>query len=147
MDPVEVGTFLRVGCWSEGGSDWLDETNCSGDNSEDRMGIVRLRPPPDLHEDDDKGGHGQQPRENHADAMPGKPLILSAQLTAHPGLLEIPRQQDSNWRCANPGDNHECTVQAQQQHTASTHVAHFGQGQGSRRSLSSDVVVGHGVVA
>ena len=110
MSPVEEGTIFAVWCWSEHGSNWLEEAESRGDNSKYRVRVLHLGPSLDFDKDNHESSHSQKPGDDHEYPMPSEPLILSAQLTSDPGLFEVPRDEDTNGGGSNPGCQHEGTV-------------------------------------
>lgn len=78
--------------------------------------------------------------------MPGKPLILAARLTAHPSLFEVARKDDAQRGGANPGSNHEGTMQTHQQLATAAELLYNCKIDRATRGQASNVVIANAIL-
>lgn len=99
-----------------------------------------------LHPDEHIGGDRQRPGGHHEQTVPGEPLVLAAALAAHPCLLEVAGEDNSQRGGTDPGGNHEGPVELNQQFAGSLQILNFRQIDGLSRGQAADVVVANTVL-
>lgn len=72
VQPVEQGSPLSAGMWTEVSTNRLQETEHRRHHAQNGMWIINLGPAPDFHKNNNKSSHGQGPGANHQESMPLK---------------------------------------------------------------------------
>ena len=86
-----------VGGTSHQSQEWLEEaeSNCHEPDDHVGIGVDGLGDVPKLQDNEDEAGRGEEPGEHHEVPVPDEPLVQVEPAVRGPGLLEVPRHDDS----------------------------------------------------